>query len=108
MTTTIPKYKVLEQKDEDSTATILITEGKFEGFAYNYGVVKVREDEETDQAFLSYDYNLLEAPESYEIVDEFKDKEEFEQLIGDILVDVIATSIEMKDADRNEDSNQSD
>lgn len=100
------KYTVLDQTTSDTNADVMITEGKFEGFVYNYGVLKVSEDEE-GQGILSYNYELKSAPEEYVMVDEEAEKKEFETLIGDILVDIIMQEMENDIVNRNSDSEQS-
>jgi len=99
-------YVVLEQTTPESTAEVMITEGKFEGFVYTYGVIKVNEDE-TGQGILSYNYELKSAPEDFVIVDEEAEQKEFEILIGDILVDIVMQQTENDIVHRNSDTEQS-
>lgn len=97
----IPKYQILEVPDQEEggTAKVMISEGKFDGFVYRYGAIKFLEDEDDDQATLQFDYDLESAPEDYIVEQENEDaeKDEFEQLVGDILVDIITKAIDKQD-----------
>lgn len=90
------KYEILLNKEGD-TAPFQILEGKFQGFVYRYKNVKIEEKTVYDEAKLSYNYVLLEVPESYEVIDEPSEQREFETVIGDILVDVITTEVSEND-----------
>ena len=101
---TLPKYEVLEQPDEKNTAHVMICDGKYEAFVYKYGVVKMEEISEDDGAALSFEYELIEAPEDYQIENEDAEKMEFETLIGDILVDIVTKAANEEDGHRLDDS----
>ena len=81
-----PKYAVLEAKDDDSVCPIMIAEGDYEGIVYTYDVVKI-----SDDGVLSYTYNIMEGNAS---------GDQFENTLGDILVDMIEAKT--FDDDRNE------
>lgn len=96
--TSVPKYIILdtpstvEGEKTSDTSLVMIQEGYFEGFTYHYGVVSFQEDDDADpeeNGVLSYDYVLVEVPEEYEVTDEAKEQVDFENLIGEILVDII-------------------
>ena len=89
---TPPQYVYLEHGDKEALCPIMITEGAFEGFVYQYGVVKVEEIGEDESAKLSFDYQLIEVPFDYEVGDEEEEKVQFETVIGDILADIIANT----------------
>ena len=95
-------------EDTQDTAPVRIIEGKFKNFVYKYGTIQVGDfDEGADDIPLKYDYELLEAPEDYEVEDEASEQIEFEQFIGDILYDIIVNSDTVKEAtdgNRNDDS----
>jgi hypothetical protein len=103
-------YELMFDENHD-TAPIRILKGKFKNFVYRYGTIQVGDFEEEDsQIPLKYDYELLEAPEDYKIIDEdheATEKAEFGQFIGDILYDIIVNSETVKEAingNRNDDS----
>lgn len=100
------KYTILEQATPDSTADIMIAEGKFEGFVYNYGTIRVNEDEH-GQGVMSYEYELKSAPDGFVMQNEEAEKKEFETLIGDILVDIIEQQMENELGNRDIDPEQS-
>ena len=99
----IPKYEILDVPDQDEggTARVMICEGKFDAFVYRYGAIKIPELEEEDEdgnGILQFDYDLESAPEDYIIEDnEDAEKTEFEQIVGDILVDIITKAVEKQD-----------
>ena len=82
----IPKYAVLEAKDKDSVCPIMIVEGQYEGTVLTFDVVKISED-----GVLSFNYNVMEGNAS---------GSEFENTLGDILVNMIEEKV--FDDDRNE------
>jgi len=102
---TLPKYEILEQPDEKSTARVLITEGKFEAFCYSYGTISISEaEDDTGDGVLTFQYDLIEAPEDYQVEDEDAEKIEFETLVGDILVDIVTKAANEEDGHRLDDS----
>lgn len=82
----IPKYAVLEAKDKDSVCPIMIVEGQYEGTVLTFDVVKISED-----GVLSFNYNVMEGDAT---------GSEFENTLGDILVNMIGEKV--FDDDRNE------
>ncbi len=82
----IPKYAVLEAKDKDSVCPIMIVEGQYEGTVLTFDVVKIAED-----GVLSFNYNVMEGDAT---------GSEFENTLGDILVNMIEEKV--FDDDRNE------
>ena len=82
----IPKYAVLEAKDNDSVCPIMIVEGQYEGTVLTFDVVKISED-----GVLSFNYNVIEGDAT---------GSEFENTLGDILVNMIEEKV--FDDDRNE------
>ena len=98
------KYEVRDDKrdDKDATAKIMIKEGRFVGFSFSFGVVKMHEPNENDKLKVDFTYKIHEVPEDYdpndiltnsqEFSDEFEEKEqkEFEKTMSDILYDIIA------------------
>ena len=82
----IPKYAVLEAKDKDSVCPIMIVEGEYEGTVLSYDVVKI-----SDEGVLSFNYDVIEGEAS---------GKEFENTLGDILVNMIEEKV--FDDDRDE------
>ncbi|MDP7367477.1 MAG: hypothetical protein QGH83_09490 [Candidatus Pacebacteria bacterium] len=84
------KYMFVSQKDA-KWASIMITEGKFKDVIYNYGKVSIPEEKENVDGTLPFRFE-------YDIIDnvgmpreEFG--EDFFNLIGDILVEIIDEQI---------------
>ena len=99
-------YEIAFDEANHNTAPVRILKGKFKDFVYKYGTIQVGDFEEEDENVpLKYDYELLEAPESYEVEDEDAEQLQFEQLIGDVLYDIIVNSSTVKEAtDGNRDN----
>lgn len=103
------QFEVLDITDRQGFYLIKLTEGDFSGIIYSFG--KVYFTEEGDHARLHFDYDI-------ENKDEFPniDVPKFEQVIGDILMDLISEGVAKNelvykggvDEDRTEDSNKSD
>lgn len=86
----LPRYVILDSPEDVDTSRVMIEEGPFESFVYSYGVVSIGEVGDNDGATLKFDYTLLQAPTDYDVSDEQRAQIDFETLIGDILVDIIA------------------
>ena len=81
------KYKILvdEEPDESGTTIIEVLDERYAGVRYTYGKV-MNPEPEGDGIRLSFEYDIVEMPES---VDVKQGIEEFETLLGDILVHII-------------------
>ena len=79
-------YTYVENKDKTWTG-IGLTEkaGKYQGVVYQYGEVKIVEDENKENATLQFEWDVLD---SNGLPKEMMG-DDFFQLIGDILVDII-------------------
>lgn len=103
-------YQIHDQKTENGTASIAVTDGKFKGFVYRYGVIKIGEEEDSEGNLpLYFEYTLEEAPSTYQPVDEEAEKIEFEQIVGNILYDIMVNQAGKVgvNVNRNNDSEQS-
>jgi hypothetical protein len=72
----VPKIKYLDKSVND-LAVIQILEGKYKDIQYTYGTVKPLDED----AVLKFSYDLIKG--------EVKDKDDFHNTIGDILVNII-------------------
>jgi len=77
----IPKYAVLEAKDEDSLCPIMIAEGPFESYVLQIDTVSMN-----DEGVLSFNYEVLQGSEDC-------DKQLLETTIGDIIVSMIMEKV---------------
>ena len=85
MTTKIKtKYRNIEGQEDGH---LRILDEKFKGVAVSVGKVSIDGSGDEESATLSYDYDILEVPEGIEI------NEEFNQLLGDIIVDMLETKL---------------
>lgn len=87
-------YTYVENKDHSWTG-IGLTEkaGKYQGVVYKYGKVDIKEDEENDSATLQFEWDMLDSnglPK--EMIGD-----DFFNLIGDILQDIIRNQMEQDD-----------
>jgi hypothetical protein len=74
------KYNIVDGK-EGNQAAIELAEGKFSGVAIKYGVIKLEEVDEN--LVLNFDYDIV----SGQVAE--SDKDEFNQVIGSILVQLL-------------------
>jgi len=79
------KYRNIEGQD---AGVIRILDEKFKGIAVSIGKVSIDASDDKEEATLSYDYDLIEVPEGIEIT------EDFNKLLGDIIVDILETKLE--------------
>ena len=99
-------YEVLwDESPDHELCKIKLTDGKWQNLIYNYKIVKFIE-KDGDDAILKFDYNIVETPANLDI-DSLtpKDKRNFENLLGDVLVDIIEGDI---NEDRTDNSDKSD
>lgn len=102
------KYEVLyDEYKEEKLARIRLTDDKWNGIIYHYDTVKILQDDDgTGNAILQFEYDVVEAPYDFnEEKIEPRDKEEFENLLGDILVEIIT---EASYENRADDTDESD
>jgi len=94
------KYELIKYDDNDQYA-FKLTEGKFKDVIYKYnrfGIVEPEEGE--DELKYRFEYDILEIPEEIR-EKKYTDEEgkEFEELIGDILIQVVEENIEYEEED---------
>ena len=99
-------YEVLwDESPDHELCKIKLTDGKWQDLIYNYETVKFIE-KDGDDAILKFDYNIVETPTNLDIDNLTpKDKRNFEDLLGDVLVDIIERDI---NEDRTDNSDKSD
>ena len=85
-------YKFVVHKDNEDTAFVCIKDGgEFDGVIYKYGAVTIPEkfDDQGNLPF-RFEFDIID---NYGIPKE-NFNEDFKNLIGDILVDIIDTQVE--------------
>jgi hypothetical protein len=99
------KYSVLNlETKENDTARIRLTIEPWNDIMYSYGEVKFEEDEE-ERGHLHFDYKVHD-PEDFDIkLYNEEEQNEFQTLLGDILVDIMQVAIaHMESKDDREDN----
>ena len=97
----VTEYKFVEGK-KTGVYAIQIDEGTYAGVVFTYGKVGI--DERTNDCRLYFDYLVLDKDEIVE------DHDDFKEVIGDILVDVLENHAEEYEYgdNRNDHTSQSD
>lgn len=82
-----PRFDIGET---DDNVPVELLSGEFSGILYTYGKASFDfiEDEQ-ENSVLSFDYDVKEMPEGMEPVNQGERKNRFEEVIGNILVDII-------------------
>ena len=81
---------VYVQRDVDDFSCIKLTSGKFSDIIYTYGKVKFAEEENNEGRLpLQFTYNVQRNPNNLDT-----EGEEFRNVIGDILIDVMEEQLE--------------
>ena len=84
-------YKFVE-KDPESTSHVMLTgENEWNGTVFQYGNLKVRVDEDADEAHLEFSYNIIESPLE---VDMLNVDEGFKNYIGQVLEHIITDALD--------------
>ena len=83
-------YTFVENKDKNWQCVGLTADaGKYQGLVYQYGEVKIIENEEKTEASLQFDYDVVD---SNGLPEEMLDDDLY-NLMGDILVDIIEQQV---------------
>ncbi|MBT3560439.1 MAG: hypothetical protein HN497_05340 [Flavobacteriaceae bacterium] len=88
------EYSYVENENVPDRTGIKLRGGNFDGIIYIYGDVRFSED---DPPVLTFDFEVLNNPGNKD----YKDSEEFEIIMGDVLVQEIDKSMS-KDDRRND------
>ena len=76
-------YKFIIPEDDSQRVDIQILTGEYAGVVYNYGKVSFDEDVENDQAFLNFEFDVVDD------LGMSLDTHEFKTFIGDILTGIL-------------------
>lgn len=82
-------YKFIIPDNPGVEVNIELTSGKYSGVVFNYGKVSVDEDKDNEQAFLNFEYNIIE-PNGFESLHE---NTEFKDHIGGLLMSVVLNKV---------------
>ena len=97
------KNELIEVKDD--FWAVKITEGKYDGVVFKYGIVKVLGEDSDGNAILHFDFDVLE--DCGYSQEELKSKE-FETVLGDLLLSFIFEQLEEKEKNANNRKDDSD
>ena len=98
------KYTILEKKENEDFASILINDGKFLGVIYQYGQVTPTIDDTKDECLLSFEYDIIQGSDIYTPEDLKCEPlgSELGDVVGDILLDILESSLEESQAESHE------
>ena len=93
------EFKLVENENFPENVGIQLTNGPFVGIIYIYGNVRFSKDK---PPILKFDYEVMTNPEKHK----YKNNEEFDDIIGDILVGLIDEKYNDRENDTNESNNE--
>jgi hypothetical protein len=93
------EYKLVENENFPEHTGIQLINGQFKGIVYIYGNVRFSKDK---PPILKFDYEVMINPEKHK----YKGSEEFDDIIGDILVGLIDEKYNDRENDTNESNNE--
>lgn len=74
-------YTFIPSDEDSSLANVKLISGNYDGVVYSYGKVSIEEDEEKDQAFLSFGFNVVDNNGIFGLEENL----EFKNYIGEVL-----------------------
>lgn len=83
-------YIFKNAEDDSGLMNIKLVSGDYDGVEYRYGKVSVEEDKESDKAYLSFEFDVIDPGEN-NLLEENMD---FKNHIGIILQNIMMKSIE--------------
>lgn len=83
-------YVFKNAKDDSGLMNIKLVSGEYVGVEYRYGKVSVEEDKESDKAYLSFEFDVIDPAEN----DLLEENMDFKNHIGVILQNIMMKSIE--------------
>jgi len=91
-------YVFVIPENATTNVDIRVNSGEYSGVVYNYGKVSVEEDEDNDQAYLLFEYDIVDS-NGFELL-ESDDK--FKNHIGDILTTIMVKNMNMPSGEGSE------
>lgn len=83
-------YKFVIPEDDGISVNVELLSGEYSGVVYNYGKVSFEEDDETQQGYLVFEYDVIESNN----FESLKEDDNFKNRIGDILTTIITNNME--------------
>lgn len=78
-------FHLPKEGEENKGYYIELNSGKYEGVKFKYGQTAVEEDEEKGEAFLKFEYEVIDSNGKGDL----ENNEEFKNHIGNVLVSII-------------------
>lgn len=96
-------YKFVEKGQDETSYVMLVGENEWNGTVFQYGNLKIRVDEDSDQAQLQFTYRVIDSPLH---VDMLNEDAGFKDYIGQVLEHIIVDALDSGEYRiGNEDSN---
>ncbi len=82
-------YKFVIPEDDGISVNVELLSGEYTGVVYNYGKVSFEEDEEGQQGYLVFEYEIIGSEN-----ESLKEDDNFKNHIGNILSTIITKNLE--------------
>ena len=97
----MPENYTFVSRGKEKWASIMLTNGEYEGVIYQYGKVSVPEGEdENGNMPLSFKYNIVDYNGQDE--EDLESSQEFKNALGDILVEILDEQLEASNFEYND------
>ena len=97
----MPENYTFVSRGKEQWASIMLTNGEYEGVIYQYGKVSVPEEEdENGNMPLSFKYNIVDYNGHDE--EDLESSQEFKNALGDILVEILDEQLEANNFEYND------
>ena len=97
----MPENYTFVSRGKEQWASIMVTQGKYEGIIYQYGKVSIPESEdENGNMPLSFKYNIIDY--SGHNQEDLESSVEFKNTLGDILVEILDEQLEADNLEYND------
>jgi len=97
----MPENYTFVSRGKEQWASIMLTNGEYEGVIYQYGKVSVPEEEdENGNMPLSFKYNVLDYNGHNE--EDLESSDDFRNTLGDILVEILDEQLEANNFEYND------
>mgnify|MGYP003671332881 FL=1 len=97
----MPENYTFVSKGKEQWASIMLTNGEYEGVIYQYGKVSVPEEEdENGNMPLSFKYNVLDYNGHDQ--EDLESSDNFRNTLGDILVEILDEQLEANNLEYND------
>lgn len=85
-------FSVPESDDNSGLINIKLASGDYSGVEYRYGKVSIEEDSERDNAYLTFEFDVVDSNEKENLEEDMQ----FKNHIGDILTSIMMKNIDLQ------------